>query len=160
MEVGPLPISALDVSYGDSLAPPGMRRIADSSGSGIDVNLAHGVPTFVWYRPLKTTAGGACGVGVVVGEAGNRLPARARRVCTGGMGAGRGLFGGAVSATAVYIGVSVWVLDASHRQSARCPRGFEWLPTERSNTQPSAWEAKCPTHRCCAAGQPVCTPAS
>ena len=73
MEVGPLPISALDVSYGDSLAPPGMRRIADSSGSGIDVNLAHGVPTFVWYRPLKTTAGGACGVGVVVGPWGNCL---------------------------------------------------------------------------------------
>jgi hypothetical protein len=127
MEAGPLPISALDVSYGDSLAPPGMRRIADSSGSGIDVNLAHGVPTFVWYRPLKTTAGGACGVGVVValvGEAGSRLPARRVSIC--GEGAGRGLFGGAVSATAVYIGLSVWVLVASvpgaHAGLTGCPQ--------------------------------------
>jgi hypothetical protein len=53
-----LPIAGLDVSYGDALAPPGMRRIADVTGSGIDVNLAHGVPTFVWYQSLKSTAGG------------------------------------------------------------------------------------------------------
>jgi hypothetical protein len=52
-----VPIAGLDVSYGDALAPPGMRRIADVTGSGIDVNVAHGVPTFVWYQSLKSTAG-------------------------------------------------------------------------------------------------------
>jgi hypothetical protein len=54
-----VPVRDLDVSYGDSLAAAGMRRIADSCGVGVNVNGRHSVATFVWYRPVKTSAGGA-----------------------------------------------------------------------------------------------------
>jgi hypothetical protein len=50
-------VCALDVSYGDALAAPGSHRITDDSGRGVDVNAGNGVPTFVWYRAMKTADG-------------------------------------------------------------------------------------------------------
>ena len=60
------PVCALDVSYGDALAAPGLHRVTDDGGNGVDVNAANGVATFVWYGNMKSAEGttvrcGGCG---------------------------------------------------------------------------------------------------
>lgn len=53
MATPPLPVQALEVTYGDSLGPTGFHRLVSADGVGVDVNAAGSLRTYLWYKPWR-----------------------------------------------------------------------------------------------------------